>query len=206
MRQFLKQTLASTIGTIVGLGLMGLVSIGGLIALLVALAATEKEPELTADTILTLDLSQEIRDAPLGNREALTGLLAGQSSEVLPLRTILESLDAAAEDDRIQGIYISGQLDATAAGFATLMEVRQALQRFREKSDKPVIAYGVGWSEREYFVTSAAGEVLLNPYGTLEMNGFSSQGTFWAGALEKYGRECNNRKKQTIPFCYTGFS
>ncbi len=187
MRQFLKQTLASTIGTIVGLGLMGLVSIGGLIALLVALAATEKEPELTADTILTLDLSQEIRDAPLGNREALAGLLAGQSSEVLPLRTILESLEAAAEDDRIQGIYISGQLDTTAAGFATLMEVREALQRFREKSNKPVIAYGVGWSEREYFVTSAAGEVLLNPYGTLEMNGFSSQGTFWAGALEKYG-------------------
>ena len=187
MRQFLKQLLASTIGSILGLGLVGFVTLGGLIALLVGLASTEKDPELTSDTILTLDLSQEVRDAPLGSREALAGLLAGQSTDVVPLRMILESLDKAAKDDRIQGIYVSGSLDISTAGFATLREVRQALRKFHKESGKPVIAYGVGWSERDYFVASAADQVYLNPYGTLEMNGFSAQGTFWAGALEKYG-------------------
>lgn len=187
MRQFLKQLLASTIGSILGLGLVGFVTFWGLIALLVGLASAEKDPELTSDTILTLDLSQEVRDAPLGSREALAGLLAGQSTDVVPLRMILESLDKAAKDDRIQGVYVSGSLDTSTAGFAMLREVRQALRRFHKESGKPVIAYGVGWSERDYFVASAADQVYLNPYGTLEMNGFSAQGTFWAGALEKYG-------------------
>ncbi|MEM6500807.1 MAG: signal peptide peptidase SppA [Cyanobacteria bacterium P01_C01_bin.89] len=187
MRQFLKQTLASIIGTILGLGLVGFVTIGGLIALLIGLASTEKDSELAADNILTLDLSKDIRDAPLGGREALTDLLAGQSSDVVPLRVVLEGLEKAANDDRIQGVYISGRLAESEAGFAILREVRQALQAFREESGKPVIAYGVNWSERDYFVASAADEVILNPYGALEMNGFSAQGTFWAGALEKYG-------------------
>ena len=187
MRQFLKQTLASTIGSVLGLGLVGIMTIGGLIALVLSLAATEKDSELTSETILTLDLSQDIRDAPLGGREALAGLLAGQSAEVMPLRLILESLEKAAKDDRIKGVYVSGSLDESTAGFATLREVRQALREFHEESGKPVIAYGVGWSEREYFVTSAADQVVLNPYGVLEMNGLSAQGTFWAGALDRYG-------------------
>ena len=71
MRQFLKQTLASIIGTILGLGLVGFVTIGGLIALLIGLASTEKDSELAADNILTLDLSKDIRDAPLGDRKSV---------------------------------------------------------------------------------------------------------------------------------------
>lgn len=187
MRQFLKQTVASTIGTILGLGLVGFMTIGGLIALLIGLAATEKDTGLASDNILALDLSQDIRDAPLGGREALAGLLAGQSNDVVSLRVILETLEKAADDDRIQAVYVSGRLTESEAGFGILREVRQALQDFRDTSGKPVIAYGVDWSERDYFVASAASEVVLNPYGTLEMNGFSAQGTFWAEALEKYG-------------------
>ena len=76
MRQFLKQTLASIIGTILGLGLVGFVTIGGLIALLIGLASTEKDSGLAADNnILTLDLSKDIRDAPLGGQEALADVL-----------------------------------------------------------------------------------------------------------------------------------
>jgi protease-4 len=43
------------------------------------------------------------------------------------------------------------------------------------------------WNERDYYLGSVANTIAVNPYGSLEINGFSSQATFFTGALEKYG-------------------
>lgn len=189
MRDFLKQTFA----TVVGLVLFLTLGATGLVALLaiVAVGSREAGSRVEQDSILTIDLAQEITDSTVTTNpgaviEALTG---GSRRNTIPLRTVLQSLDYAAEDERIAGIYLSGRINPTGSGsgLATLQEVRQALQSFRE-SGKPIYAYdALGWSEREYYLVSVANQIFLNPTAALEFNGFSFETTFFAGALQKYG-------------------
>ncbi|NJO20938.1 MAG: hypothetical protein HC838_14095, partial [Spirulinaceae cyanobacterium RM2_2_10] len=49
------------------------------------------------------------------------------------------------------------------------------------------IAYDVDLSEREYYLTSIADRIFLNPIGAVEFNGFRSEQVFLAGALDKFG-------------------
>jgi protease-4 len=50
-----------------------------------------------------------------------------------------------------------------------------------------VIAHGDGMTQKAYFVASAADRVYVNPVGTLEWDGFSSQLFFIKGMLDKLG-------------------
>ena len=186
MRDFLKQTFATVTGILLFLTLSGL----GLTVLLVAITAASREASsrVEKDSVLTLDLSQEITDAnPNSDPSELIGqALSGNSPRnTVALRTVLESLEQATKDDRIAGIYLSG--NSNGSGLATLQEVRQGLQTFRE-SGKPIIAYDTtGWDEKEYYLASVADQILLNPTATLELNGFSMETTFFGGAFQKYG-------------------
>ncbi|HCF25817.1 MAG TPA: signal peptide peptidase SppA, partial [Cyanobacteria bacterium UBA11049] len=67
-----------------------------------------------------------------------------------------------------------------------LKEVRAALERFRA-SGKKIIAYDVDLGKQEYYLSSVADTLVINPLGSLQINGFSSQPMFYTGALQKYG-------------------
>jgi protease IV len=186
MRDFFKNVLA----TFVGLFLFLTLGIAGLTAFLVAIAANSRTPEPTvqARSVLTLDLSQPIADAnpEASAREVIGSALGGSRREnSIALRSVLESLEKAAKDERIVGLYLEGSVQST--GFATLREVRQALQKFRD-AGKPIYAYdGVSWQEKDYYLASVATQILQHPTGLLEINGLGFQTPFFAGALQKYG-------------------
>jgi protease IV len=184
MRDFFKYTFASLLGLLLFCGL----SLGGLIFLIVLASSGEKGPQVKKDSILVLDLSMDIADnEPMSTTgEALQKSLSGEQSLTIPLRTALRSLQAAATDDQIVGLYIKGSSTPAATGFANLTEVRQALKTFRD-SGKPMFAYDLDWTEREYYLGSVANTILMNPLGTMEINGLGSETLFLAGALQKYG-------------------
>lgn len=188
MREFLKWIAASAIGTLVGLltfsALVGL-GVGGAIAYLVATAAQEAEPEVAADSILVLDLALDIQDAvpSRGAGAVLEETLSRNDAQALSIYQTVHAIKQAAEDENILGLYIHGN---SSEGFATLRELRQAIAAFQE-TGKPVIAYEIGASERDYYITSLADTLILNESGRLEMNGFQAETQFLAGALEKYG-------------------
>jgi protease IV len=186
MRDFFKNVLA----TFVGLFLFVTLGIAGLTAFLVVIAANSRTPEPTvaARSVLTLDLSQPITDAnPAASaREVIGSALGGDTREnSIALRSVLESLEKAAKDERIVGLYLEGSVQGT--GFGTLREVRQALQKFRD-AGKPIYAYdGVSWQEKDYYLASVATMILQHPTGLLEINGLGFNTPFFAGALQKYG-------------------
>ena len=45
----------------------------------------------------------------------------------------------------------------------------------------------MSWEKKDYYLSSVADTVILNPLGAMEVNGLSSQPMFFAGALQKYG-------------------
>ncbi|MDP8962535.1 MAG: signal peptide peptidase SppA, partial [Cyanobacteriota bacterium] len=63
MRQFLKQTLASTIGSLAGLILFFTLGTGGLIFLLIAAASRDEGPQVKNKSVLVFDLSLNITDS-----------------------------------------------------------------------------------------------------------------------------------------------
>ena len=189
MRNFLKQTFASVVGTLLGLLIFLGIGVTGLVLMLVLVASRDTEPQVREKSMLVYDLSLNITDAPSkSGTSALLQQVSGENDNTIALHTVLDTLEKARRDSRIIGIYLDGSEGAEASdtGYATLKEVRQALQRFRD-AGKTIIAYGTEWGKRDYYLSSVANTIILNPMGGLEINGLSSQPVFLAGALQKYG-------------------
>jgi len=190
MKDFLKYTCASLLGTFLGLLLLGGVGLGGLVLLIAVAASSSKDsgPQVKDKSVLVLDLSLNITDSK-PNRStsaAIQEVLSDESGDAVTLRSVLDAIDSAKKDPKIVGIYLEGSSDSSSSGFANLKEVRSALQRFRD-TKKPIFAYQMDWNERDYYLGSVANTIAVNPYGSVEINGFSSQAMFLTGALEKYG-------------------
>jgi protease-4 len=190
MREFLKQTFASLVGSLAGLILFFSLGTGGLLFLLIAAASRDTGPQVKDKSVLVFDLSMNITDTnpTSSTSEAIGEALSGDEANSVTLRTVLDTIDKAAKDKRIVALYLDGTKSSTGSGtgLATLKEVREALERFRA-TGKKIIAYDVDLGEQEYYLSSVANTVVLNPMGTLEINGFSSQPLFYTGALQKFG-------------------
>ncbi|EGK87197.1 signal peptide peptidase SppA [Microcoleus vaginatus PCC 9802] len=190
MKDFLKYTCASLLGTFLGLLLLGSIGLGGLVVLIAMAASSSKDsgPQVKDKSVLVLDLSLNITDSKPSRSTgaAIEEVLSEDSGDTVTLRTVLDTIEYAKKDPKIVGLYLQGSSDASSSGFANLKEVRSALQRFRD-AKKPIFAYQMDWNERDYYLGSVANTIAVNPYGALELNGFSSQAMFFTGALEKYG-------------------
>ncbi len=189
MRQFLKQALASTVGSLLGLTLFSAVSIAIVSVTIGAIIQSATNSDNTVKvpdkSILTIDLSRSIVDLNPG--KTLQEAIAGEATRVIELKSVLNSIDAAAKDKRILAIYLdgsNGKLSTT--GFATLKEVRTALERFRA-TGKKIIAYNINIDKRDYYLSSVANQILINPMGSIDINGFRSETMFFKNAFEKYG-------------------
>ncbi|MFE4106534.1 signal peptide peptidase SppA [Almyronema epifaneia] len=188
MRDFIKYTAASAVGAFLSLvTLMILLGFGavGLLTFVIATASRDTEPQIEDKSLLVFDLSVDITNSipPGGPEVVIEEALYGDLGQAVSLKTVLEAIDQAANDDRIVGLLLQGN---TFEGLSTLREVREGLVKFKA-TGKPIIAYEMGWAERDYYLISVADTIILNPSGILELNGFSAETQFLAGALQKYG-------------------
>ncbi|NCQ99072.1 MAG: signal peptide peptidase SppA [Microcystis aeruginosa L211-101] len=184
MGQFFKQTFASCLGTLLGLLVFSSLGVGGLAFLLLSFLISSDSSSVKEKSVLVFNLATNISDAPPSS--SLADSLTSESRITLNLRQVIAAIEKAALDDSIVGLLLYGRGTVGEYGYATLTEVRQALAKFRQ-SGKKIIAYDVEWTEKEYYLASVAEKVIINPVGRMEINGLSSQQTFFADALEKYG-------------------
>lgn len=187
MNNFIKQTLASLIGNLLGLTIFSGLSTVGFLLILIAVASSQNSgPTVKDKSVLVFDLSMKITDSEPNSDQLLQKTLSRTKENSITLRKVVETLDKAGRDQRIVGIYIDGSNANSEVGYASLREMRQALEKFR-KTGKKIIAYSTDWNEREYYLSSVANQIVVNPVGIMAMNGLSSQPMFLAGALQKYG-------------------
>ncbi len=112
----------------------------------------------------------------------LDSLSSPSISEVV-LHDLLDAIDGAIEDSRISAIVLRlDELDGS--GFSKLREIAVALERFRATGRK-VYAVGDSYSQGQYYLASAADEILLHPLGGVELEGFGSYQLFFRSALDK---------------------
>lgn len=189
---FMKNFFTSLLGALVALIIFfGGCAFLGLVFLL-ALASLGQRPPVAVESgsYLVFDLSANIQDAPPEfDGGALFGpFLGGDRIRTLQLRTVTRALRAAAKDNRIAGLLITGNVRPLGygSGFGALKEVRAALQAFKA-SGKPVVAYLNFATTRDYYLASVAGDVVVDPFGLILLPGLASHPLFLAGAFEKFG-------------------
>ena len=177
MKQFFKFMFASAFGLIVGIFLIII-----LLAIIGASMGGDKKVEVADNTLLTIDLSSGVVDRGNDNPMQNFNPQSFQMDSKMGLNDILKSLDHAASDDRIKGIYID--MKGVAAGAATTEEIRNALLKFKE-SGKFILSYGEAYSQKGYFLATVSDEIWLNPEGLVAFNGLGAEIMFYKNLLEK---------------------
>ena len=169
--------LAKKIFTVLG----GVTFFGGVGLLLTLCATYSSKDEVPAKTVLEVRLDQPLVEG--SDADPLAELLGGSSRS---LRSTIETLDRAREDDRVAGII--AYIDASAGGMARAQELRDAVLRFRE-SGKFAIAFAETFGEmgpgtQGYYLAAAFDEVWMQPTGQVGLVGLMSSTMFYKGTFE----------------------
>ena len=134
------------------------------------------------DSILKLDLNKPIneRSSMYEEFESILGL----DEERLGLNNILKSINIAKENQNIKGIEL--KCDFPLAGWAQTRTIREALKDFK-KSGKFVYAYSDVFTQKGYYLASIADTIGINPEGTIDFKGLSSEVIYYKDFQDKYG-------------------
>lgn len=184
----MKQFFGAFFGSIIGLIITGIIIAVIIGASLISAfkSSSQKGSDDTytpkENSVLKLDLNNEIKERGYQNPFGEMDLGPLMPKSVIGLNDILSNLKKAKSDKNIKGIYL--EVGSPVMGFATLEEVRNAILDFKT-SGKFVYAYAEGYTQKGYYVASAANKVFLNPQGALEIKGLSSQIMFYKNMLDK---------------------
>lgn len=178
MKQFFKMFFASMLAMVITGVLLILVVIGMIVG---ATKSVTEEPATTvnANSVLVIDVNKTIHERSESNSFAA---LSDGSSFTPGLFDITRTLDYAQTDNQIKGILL--KVEGSPSGWATMQQLRDALERFTE-SKKFIFAYAENITQKSYYIANVADAVYLNPVGSFELKGLASQLPFFKGTLDK---------------------
>ena len=180
--EFLKTLGASLLAWIIGFGLLIFVLIGMVVGALSSLPTNSTT--VSNNSVLYLDFNTPIVDAPA------TSLFSSIDSsmnfvEPITMLQLLATLERAAEDDRIEGICIAPSGDYPLS-LANIEELRTALEIFK-LSGKFVVAFDDTYTQSDYYLSSVADLIIVNPEGSVDWRGVGMSTIFYKNLLDKLG-------------------
>lgn len=178
---FVKTFLAGLLAVVVG---TFLVFFFWIFILLGIAGSMEKSVVVHPESILKIDFSEVLTDAPSSDPLAGIDLMTLQTTRQLSLFKALRAIEVAGADDRIKGIYLRMNGEGGVTGSALLEELREALLEFKQ-SGKFIIAYNETYSQGQYYLASVADKIYLQPEGGMDWSGLSSNVMFYKGLLDK---------------------
>lgn len=175
MLSFFRSLLATVVG------LFAFTFMGFFILLfIIGAAAEEPIPEVEDQSVLALKLSGALLERSY--EDPFEDFLPGNTVSSHGLLDILQSIESAKDDPRIEGIYLEPMF--LSGGFASMQEIRDALLDFKS-SGKFIMAYAEFMTEGDYYLANVADTLFLNSQGSVEFNGLSANVTFYQGMFEK---------------------
>lgn len=177
---FLASLLAFVAGTVV-LFVLWIALVLGMVG-----SMSGSAPVVEEQSILKIDLSEMITDAPSTDPMAGLDLMTMQATPQLSLYSALRAIDAAAGDERIKGIYLRMNGAGATMETAVMEELRETLVQFKE-SGKFILSYNESYSQGSYYLATAADKIYLQPEGSMEWSGLASNLIFFKGLIDKLG-------------------
>ncbi|NNE25285.1 MAG: signal peptide peptidase SppA [Saprospiraceae bacterium] len=195
MKQFIKFLFASCLGTIFAFGVMffGLFLFGSMFS--------AKDMSIPSNSVLLLDFSKTI---PEKSDNVQQDPFDFEASSYPGLHRIMDLIEHAQSDDRVKGIVFKPGF-GQALGMSGANEIQDALEAFRDSTDKFVYSYADFYTNTSYLLASASDSIYLNPMGMMEMRGYGAMIPFFKDMLDKVGVEmeifyAGNYKSATEPF------
>lgn len=182
--KFFKIFLATLLAIVVSGIISWIIGLGVLFGILGSMEPTVKA-ELTPQTIVKIDLAENISEAPAKNPMAGFDFASMTMAKNTHLLKVLQAIEAAKNDSRVKGIYLNfiGMGDITTG---SMEEIHAALVDFKQ-SGKFVVAYNEGYSQGSYYLASVADKIYLHPEGHFSWSGLANTSIFFKGTLDKLG-------------------
>ena len=180
MKDFLKYTLATIVGLIACSVIITIISIVSIIGIA---ASSNTTTVVTDNSLFKLELKGEVTERMIDNPFAA---FMSDEQTALGLNDILSSIQKAADNENIKGIYL--EAEGIMASPASTEEIRNALLRFKQ-TGKFVVAYGDNYTEADYYICSVADKIILNPQGMVDWHGVASQTIYFKELLAQLGIE-----------------
>ena len=178
MKNFFLNVLATVVGILVFLlliGFFGVMSIVGMVA------STDATTKVKDNSVLVLKMDGSLEERAEDN---IMTQLSGVVGQTIGLEETLNAIKKAKENDNVKGIYIEGGMFSGIP--ASTQELRDALVDFK-KSGKWIVAYADQYSQSSYYLASVADKIWLNPQGMIDWHGLASQPYYLKDMLEKFG-------------------
>ncbi|QXP72691.1 signal peptide peptidase SppA [Tenacibaculum sp. AHE15PA] len=176
--KFLRNLLASILGFFIAIFLI--------FAFFIAIASvvgSDEEIVVKSNSVLELDLSAIVKDYAPKDDNPLAEILE-LTDEKLALNKIINAIENAKTDSNIKGISIKTAL--VNAGVAQTQAIRNKIEEFKE-SGKFVYAYNDVYSQKNYYLSSVADSLFLNPVGAIDFKGLSTEVLYYKDFEDKYG-------------------
>ncbi len=180
MKQFFKMFFASMLGFMIGIVLLFFIFFIVLSAIVSSL--DNKQVSIDSNSLLSITLDQPLEERSSENPFDYFDLNDFSSHKQPGLNQIITTIDKAAKDDDIKGIYLN--VTNIQGGIASLEEIRNAILRFK-KSGKFVFSWSESYSQGAYYLASVSDKIYLNPEGDVELKGLNAEVLFFKGMLDK---------------------
>ena len=161
-----------------------------LIVIFVIASLADKAPEVPESAALLVApsgvLVEQLAGDPIERAVAeIQGTVQAQST----VKSIVDSLDSAAEDDRIRVVVLYFD-ELSGGGLSKLRTIGAAIDRARA-AGKKVIAMGSSFDQTQYYLAARADEVYMHDFGVVLIEGFGSYKVYAGEALEKLQIDVN---------------
>lgn len=176
---FLKRVLS----TIVGLLIFCVIGFFILLFIGVALGGDSDETvRVKSNSVLELTLNFPIED--YADPIVFKDFPSLDDKKKDGLFNLINAIDYAATDDKIKGISIDNNI--IVAGVAQIQALRDALLRFKT-SGKFITAYGDIYTQKDYYLSSVADTIFVNPAAIFEFKGLSTERLYYKDFEDKTG-------------------
>lgn len=176
---FLKNILSTILGVFIAFGIFFF-----LLILLAASIETDEVIEVKSQSVLKFSFDDRILKDYAPKDDSPLGKLFEFDEPTLGLNEVLNAIDNAKTDANIEGISI--EIKFLNAGLAQTQAIRRKLQEFKE-TGKFVSAYADFYDQKNYYLSSVADSLFINPLGMVDFRGLSTEVLYYADFQDKYG-------------------
>ncbi|MDM9630496.1 signal peptide peptidase SppA [Robiginitalea aurantiaca] len=173
---FLRNLLASILGTLFALGILFFMFL-----IFASLASVGDEVRVKPNSVLKLEFPLPVSEHSTTDPDDPFTIFFEPK---MGLDQIVQAIGVAGKDDRIKGISISSPY--LMSGMAQAKAIRDALEDFKAKG-KFVYAYGDFYTQKDYYLSSVADSLFINPAGNLDFKGLAAEVLFFKDFQEKSG-------------------
>lgn len=153
-----------------------------LVVLLIGFLLSSREDRFPSGAALLLAPAGKIVEQPTETLlvDRFYGTTTGAETV---LRDIIDGIDSARNDPKIKLLVLDLE-KLEGAGISQLQEIGEVLKRFKADG-KTILAYGVSYDQRQYYLAAHADRLYLHPMGQVWLSGLGVYRHYFKNALDK---------------------